>query len=532
MKTRLRHCRIYDGTGGEAYSGDILIENDRILSVAPQIECMDATIVDLAGKSVSSGFFDTHSHNDWFAAKTNPQPYFEPFLRQGITSFITGNCGLSMTGFSPESPYIDKIGAGLFHMDNLTGVYPDLDALFSAIDGNTPLNIASLSGHCSARASGTGYTNRPLTQAERDEMLALLEENLKQGACGVSLGLMYEPGLYATKEELRAVAELCARYDRPLTVHPRANSAVSMAYPELLGRPHMLRAMDELEEVTRGLSVKLQYSHAIFVGKSSFRCKDELVAILERMRNNGVDAMFDIYAEELGVSVISVIMPTWYQALSTADKRKFVNKFRFRLLANASILLLGFGFNDIQIAYIGPGYEEYEGKTVHQIAKECRMNDLDAYLMLCEKSNFAGRVNMGPYSTPQIISELSRHDQSLYMTDAWVEENGVQNPAIYDCFPKFLHLALTGKGDTMPRAIRKMTGAVADRFSIPERGYIKAGYYADLTVFDEEEIRQATPDQSKAFGIDRVYVNGKLVLNNDTLDSALFATAGRAMRAR
>ena len=337
-----------------------------------------------------------------------------------------------MTGFSPESPYIDKIGAGLFHMDNLTGVYPDLDALFSAIDGNTPLNIASLCGHCSARASGTGYTNRPLTQAERDEMLALLEENLKQGACGVSLGLMYEPGLYATKEELRAVAELCARFDRPLTVHPRANSAVSMAYPELLGRPHMLRAMDELEDITRGLSVKLQYSHAIFVGKSSFRCKDELVAILERMRSNGVDAMFDIYAEELGVSVISVIMPTWYQALSTADKRKFVNKFRFRLLANASIVLLGFGFNDIQIAYIGPGYEEYEGKTVHQIAKECRMNDLDAYLMLCEKSNFAGRVNMGPYSTPQIISELSRHDQSLYMTDAWVEENGVQNPAIYD----------------------------------------------------------------------------------------------------
>ncbi|MEZ4628634.1 MAG: hypothetical protein R2912_11320 [Eubacteriales bacterium] len=79
---------------------------------------------------------------------------------------------------------------------------------------------------------------------------------------------------YAPKEELRKVAELCARYDRPLTVHPRACSAVSMAYPELLGRPHLLRALDELEEVTKGLSVKLQYSHAIFVGTSSFKCKD------------------------------------------------------------------------------------------------------------------------------------------------------------------------------------------------------------------------------------------------------------------
>ena len=530
MKTLLQHCRIYDGAGAEAFDADILIEGDKILAVGQNLPADGANAVDLAGKSVSSGFFDAHSHNDWFAAKKDPRPYFEPFVRQGITSFITGNCGLSMTGFQAESHYIDKVGAGLFHMDDLTGVYPDLDTFFSAIDGNTPLNIASLTGHCSARASGTGYSNRLLSEAEQAQMLALLEENLKQGACGVSLGLMYEPGLYATKEELRKVAELCARYDRPLTVHPRANSAVSMAYPELLGRPHLLRALDELEEITCGLNVKLQYSHAIFVGTNSFQCKDELVANIERMRKNGVDAMFDIYAELLGVSIITAIMPVWYQALSPADKRKFFNKLKFRILANASILLLGFGFNDIQIAYIGEGYEAYEGKTVHQIAKEKGMNDLDAYLMLCEQSNFAGRVNMGPYSTPQIVSELSRHDNVLYMTDAWVEKNGVQNPAIYDCFPKFLHLSLTGKGDTMPRAIRKMTGAVADRFAIPNRGYVKPGYFADLTVFDEDALKNGVPDQSKAFGIDRVYVNGTLVLADEVLDEAAFRSAGRAMR--
>lgn len=531
MKTLLQHCRIYDGTGIDAFTGDILLENDRILEVASSIEAADAERVDLSGKSVSSGFFDAHSHNDWFAAKRNPKPYFEPFVRQGITSFITGNCGLSMTGFAPDSPNIDLVGAGLFHMTDLTGVYPSVDSLFDAIDGNTPLNIASLVGHCTARASETGYANRPLTNDEQTRMLGILEENLQQGACGVSLGLMYEPGLYAPKEELRRIAELCAQYDRPLTVHPRANSAVSMAYPELLGRPHLLRALDELEEVTRGLNVKLQYSHAIFVGASSFKCKSELVEILERMRKNGVDAMFDLYCELLGVSVITVIMPTWYQALSPADKQKFVNKFRFRILANASILLLGFGFDDIQVAYIGEGYESYEGKTVHQIAKERRMDDLNAYLMLCEASNFGGRVNMSPYSTPQIISELARHDNALYMTDAWVEEHGVQNPAIYDCFPKFLNLSLNGTGDAMPRAIRKMTGAVADRFSIPLRGYVKPGFFADLTVFDEAKLKNAVPDQQKAFGIERVYVNGALLLNGETLDETAFATTGRAMRA-
>ena len=97
MKTLLQHCRIYDGTGAEAFSGDILIEDDRILDVGQGLVCENATHVDLSGKSVSSGFFDAHSHNDWYAAKKDPKPYFEPFVRQGITSFITGNCGLSMT---------------------------------------------------------------------------------------------------------------------------------------------------------------------------------------------------------------------------------------------------------------------------------------------------------------------------------------------------------------------------------------------------------------------------------------------------
>ena len=83
----------------------------------------------------------------------------------------------------------------------------------------------------------------------------------------------------------------------------------------------------------------------------------------------------------------------------------------------------------------------------------------------------------------------------------------------------------------MPRAIRKMTGAVADRFSIPGRGYVKPGYFADLTVFDEQALRNGVPDQSKSFGIERVYVNGRLVLLGETLDKAAFASAGRAMRA-
>ena len=529
MKTLLKNAKIYDGTGAEAFVGDVLIEDDKIADVAEKIETEAEEVIDLTGKSLSSGFIDAHSHNDWFAIKNNPLPYFEPFIRQGITTFITGNCGLSAVGFDDGCTNVDKMGGGLFFYNDTTGVYGETDQYFAAIDGNSPCNIATLVGHCSARAAVAGYENRKLTETEEKQMLDILERALQNGAAGISLGLMYEPGVYADIDELKKVAALCIKYNKPLTVHARALSAVSMAYKQLLGRSHLLRAVDELVEIAKGTNLKLQYSHAIFVGRSSFKDKTELVKIIDKLKTDGVDIMFDIYDECLGVSVITVILPAWYQSLTPKQKKKPFTKFKLSLLVKATSKLVGFYFNDIQIAYIGEGYEKYEGKTVHQIAKEEGMKDLDAYLMLCEKSNFKGRVNMGPYSTPQIISELSRHENCLYMTDAWVEEHGIQNPAIYDCFPKFLRDSLLGTGDTMPNTVRKMTGATADRFMLVNRGYIKKGYFADLTVFDEEQLKKATPDKTQSFGIDKVFINGKLVLDGGSLNDEALKTSGRAL---
>ena len=526
-----KNALIYDGTGIEAFKGDILVENDKIVQVKDGIQAEEGwEVIDLEGLSVSPGFIDAHSHNDWFAIKNNPQKYFEPFIRQGITSFVTGNCGLSAIGFESESQHVDKIGGGLFSYADTTGKYPTVSEFFSAIDRNTPCNIAVLAGHCTARASVAGYENRPLSESERKKMLGIMENALKEGACGLSLGLMYEPGIYAGIDELKDVAKLCEKYDRPMTVHPRACSAVSMTYP-LLGRPHLLRALDELVEIASGSRMKLHYSHAIFVGRRSFRCKDELLDILHRLKDNGVDMGFDIYSELLGVSVITVVLPAWYQALSPTQKRHWFNKLKLSILIRATIILLGFGWDDIQIAYIGPGYERYEGKSVAQIAKEMGKSCLDAYLDLCEMSDFKGRINMGPYSTPEIVSELSKDDSCLYMTDAWVEDYGIQNPAIYACFPKFLKFSLCGTGDTMPNTIRKMTGAVAERFSIKDRGQIKPGFYADLTVFDEEKLRNGQTDQQQSFGIEKVYVNGIKVLDGDILDADAIKHSGMAMRA-
>ena len=106
----------------------------------------------------------------------------------------------------------------------------------------------------------------------------------------------------------------------------------------------------------------------------------------------------------------------------------------------------------------------------------------------------------------------------------------LKNPAIYDCYPKFLRDSLRGTGDTLPNTIRRMTGAIADRFMIRERGYLKEGYYADLTVFDEDALKNGVPDQEKAFGIEKVFINGRLVLDGDKMDEQALKTSGKAIR--
>ena len=532
MKTLLRNGKLYDGTGADPFTADILLEDDRITRIAPNLNVPADRVLDLQGKSVAPGFIDGHSHNDWFAIKKEPLPYFEPFIRQGITTFVAGNCGVSEIAFGENNPYMSKLGAGLFSFDGTTGCYGTPEAFFAAVDRAMPCNMAVLAGHCTARAAAGCNENRRPTPEEEARMLSLLEESLRQGAAGISLGMMYKPGLYADVEELKKVAALCVKYNKPLTVHPRAESKVSMAYPQLLGRSHLLRAVDELVEISRGTCLKLHYSHAIFVGRRSLGAKDELLRIFSQLREQGVDVMYDIYNECLGVSVITVILPAWYQGMTPEERKKPFNRLKLAVLVKASSLLLGFGFRDIEVAYLGPGLERYEGKSVHDIAREEGISDLKAYLKLCELSHFVGRVNMGPYSTPEIISEFEHDPHCLYMTDAWVEDHGVQNPAIYDCFPKFLRDALLGTGDTLPNTVRRMTGATADRFMLADRGYLKEGYYADLTVFDEDALRQAVPDQQQPFGIDRVFINGRLVLDQGQLDTDTLRTSGRAVPVR
>lgn len=533
MKILLKNSNIVDGTGQPSFEGSVVVEREKIAEIirgAAPID-FDGKVIDCTGLTVAPGFIDAHSHNDWFAARQDPIPFFKPFAEQGIATQVVGNCGFSPFGYEAGTPHQALLGGGLFHIGDARGDFSTYAGWREAAGKKTPLNLAPLQGHGPIRTGICGYENRPLTKDELARRDAILEQSLEQGLFGASFGLMYEPDRYATADELEGAARIVAKYDGVLTVHPRACSAASTSYsPPFGGRPHNLRALDEMIALTRRTGVKMQYSHLIFVGESSWKTVDESLELIDRIRADGYDFAYDLYPMTFGVSVITVVLPTWYLSMPPAKRSR--PWARLRLAAEISLTkkLLGFGFDDIQIAWIGEGYEELCGKRISEIAAEWKSSEVDTYIKLVELSQARGRVNMYKYYHDEIVNRLIRHQPSLFMTDAWIEEKGVQNASAYGAYPKFLALSREGQGLSLEKTVRKMSGAVADRFSLKGRGYLKKGYAADITVFNEATVTNIGDEPVRPKGIEYLFINGKKVVSGGLADEAAMAGSGKILQ--
>ncbi len=176
--------------------------------------------------------------------------------------------------------------------------------------------------------------------------------------------------------------------------------------------------------------------------------------------------------------------------------------------------VLGIDWEDMVVAYISDEHPEYEGKTVKQCAEEEGVSELDMYLKLVDLSDRAGSIYLGKYYNDEIVRRLMEDELSVFMTDAWVEEKGLQNIAAFQTFPQFFLLAKK-YGIPMQRIVRKMSGQTADRYGIPERGYLRTGYKADITVLDVDHMKvdESKPD-FRPEGVVHVYINGQGVLQD------------------
>ncbi|MCL2228981.1 MAG: amidohydrolase family protein [Firmicutes bacterium] len=510
MKTLLKNGNIIDGTGAAAFVGDVLLDGDKIVSVGKSLEKpAGAKVVDCTGLCVAPGFIDAHSHNDFFVGKSE---YFAPFVRQGITTQITGNCGFSVFGIDKNSPHTEHVGGGLFKTEKPSGFTDFL----KNTKGKLHLNVAPLIGHGTTRIATSGMESKPLSPTQIDEMLLHVDEAMKNGALGGSLGLMYQPGLFSKKDELVAFAKKIKEYDGILTVHPRACSKVAPGYPLFSRKPHIEIALNEVAQIAKESGVRTQYSHLIHVGKATWKYCDRILKKFNELKAQGIDIGYDVYAYSFGTTILTVFLPAWYLSLPKKKKDKQITKSKIGTIINITKLMLGFNFSDFMVAYISEEHKHYEGKTILECAKMDGISDFDMYLKLVDLSEGKGRVLVSKYNNDEIIKKLMQDENSVFMTDAWLEETGFQNAATFQCFPQFL---VTARDNNMQleQIIHKMTGKTAARYQLENRGVLKSGNFADVTIFDCENLKvNVAVPESAPKGIKYVFINGELVVDNDT----------------
>lgn len=506
MLILLKNGLVYNGSLDKPIKQDVLIENNIIKKIGKDIKGKFDRIIDCNGLNIAPGFIDAHSHNDFFVTRSDSSTCIAPFIKQGITTQVVGNCGFSLIGANDKSEYRNLYGGGLFHSDKYYSLQEFVDEYQNKLD----CNVIPLVGHGTARISVSGYKSSELTLQEETDMLELLENDMKAGAFGGSLGLMYEPGMYSMKKELTRFAKIIKAYDGILTIHPRACSNVSNGFP-LLKRHHLELGLDEFVEILKESKVRGEYSHLIFTGEKSWPRVNSMLTKFHELKNLGFEIGYDMYSYTYGASVITVLLPPSYMALPKEKRSKGLPLFKTKFLMRITKMILGLGFEDMTIAYIGEGYEKYEGRILSDIAKEEGLSNVDMYLKLVNLSDGQGRIYLDKYYNDEIIKRLMNDDMSVFMTDAWYEDKGIQNASTYSCFPHFFELA---EKYNIPKEniINKMTGKICDRFRVLNRGYIKEGYFADITIFDHFKVNEAT---KSAEGLKYVLINGQVVIDNN-----------------
>jgi N-acyl-D-amino-acid deacylase len=531
----IKNGMIIDGTGRDAFKGDVVVAKDRIESVissntpsgkdsaAPGTD----TVIDAEGRVVAPGFIDCHSHFDWVLPLSDHQEFLFPMIEQGITTVVTGNCGFSPAPVTAEGKKIINDLTETLLDRPLSYEWETMGEFLDYLESSDGLlfNTVQLVGHGALHlAAVQDYTKRPNSR-EMAKMVSITAEALDQGAGGLSFGLMYPPGLFSTRDDLLALARVAADRRRILTVHIRALSKYSGSYPIIpfLDRPHNLKALDEILSIALETGVRLQISHLIFAGKKSWPTAQKAVQLIEKAQNKGLEVMFDIYPHFCGNSYLTVFLPAWFMENLDANLKNARAIRRLRIELSLAKFLVGFNMADIQIMQAGyPAGEKYNGMSIVDIAKREGIDPVGAMLKIIEKSGGKALQLTYGYSGDdaheQLVEKLMVHERCLFETDTLLKSSGFANPASYGAFPRILGRFVRDKSVlSLAAAVSKMTGKTARWMGIAQRGEIKPGNFADIVIFDPDTIADNTTVKETArrpTGIENVVINGEMVVES------------------
>lgn len=531
---------VIDGSGAPAVRADVALTGGRISAVGDLTDLEAAQVLDCTGKTITPGFIDIHSHSDWLLPGADHGALIEPFVRQGMTTLVGGNCGFSPAPITDVNRDAAQEASALIADDPIDLRWRTMPEFLDALDaGGVSLNIAQLVGHGTVRAGVTGYLNMAAPEAaELAEMERLTRDALDAGCWGVSTGLGYPPGIFAQEEELTHFARWAAREDKIFTSHLKAYSWISGVYTtDPAEEPHNISAIKEILRVGEAAGARTQISHLIFVGRQTWPNFPDALRIIEDARDGGLDVAFDAFPYTAGNTTASVIFPPWIlprleEVLDSPEERADLENF-----AESAFAGLGFGLGDFQLMNCNvPRFNQHNGLRVTEAAEREGLEPFDFYCRMVVESNRTARVLIHTYSgdgdEEAPLRAVLAHPLCTFETDTFVTRKGHQNPASYGTFPRALSTYVRAGLFSLEEAVHKMTGAAADRLGWNERGWVREACAADVVVLDMNTLQDtATFEQPATFpiGIEHVFINGRHVLDGARYDAG--ARAGHVLRA-
>ncbi|MGM0452488.1 MAG: N-acyl-D-amino-acid deacylase family protein [Thermodesulfobacteriota bacterium] len=535
--------RIVDGSGKRAFNGHFLVEEDKITAVFNEHDVLpeaDST-VDASACIVSPGFIDMHSHSDWLIVQPWGNDLLKYSLEQGITTIVGGNCGFSPAPVTPKSAILLNASlAGLLAEEPLAYKWHSMGGFLECMEKTPPvLNVAEQVGHVALRLCEAGGHRGKMTDDQMTQCLERTKTALDDGACGLSFGLGYDPGMFCDTDEIEAFCRVAAETGKPVTVHMKALSKISPAYPVYDLKPHNIRALKEMLAIAERTGVRLQLSHFIFVGRHSWHLADQALELVDRAAARGVDVMIDAFPYTCGNTTVNVVFPYWFLNSLPEGYASLWKRLRLKTELEIGFRLVGFIYKDFKVMdALVPDFDDINGLSITGVARKWGTSPFKALLRLARQSAGGALMLFSAYSGDEqneapMLKVLS-HDRCLFETDAILRRRGYPNPAGLGAFPKILGKYVRQQGIlSLENAIMRMTSMSAERFGLKDRGRIAPGMAADLVVFDPETVSDNTEGPlnipAKPDGIRYVFVNGrKMVHNGSFIDDS--RAPGRVLR--
>ncbi len=475
----IRGGRVVDGTGSPWFRADLGVKDGKISRIGSIREKADRTI-NASGKTVSPGFIDIHTHAEDITAF----PRAENFLRQGVTTVVAGNCGMSAF---PVGKHLAEVEKARPH-----------------------INYASLVGHGEIRKRVMGMNNSSPGRKKMSEMCRLVEEAMREGSLGISTGLFYVPGAYAGIEELSELA--------------RAASGGYYATHARSAGGKLFEALEEAAATGKRSGVPVEISHLKVLhrkGRTRMDRAAEALLAIERARESGADITFDVYPYPASAtSLAAVIIPPWVPAEGSLEKKLGEAKVRdaIRPEVKKKIAWMG-GAGNIVITCFD-AQKDLEGKTLGAAAGGASAEADYAMDMIAR----GGPRCIFHSFREEDVQRIMLSENAIIASDAGVDTGrGAPHPRFYGSFPRVIRKYVREKGLlTLERAVMKMTSFPAARAGLPDRGVIKTGMKADLNVFDPASFSDRGGFEDPALcpaGLSHVLVNGKPALSPSGISS-------------